>query len=332
MTIKELNQRLYKINDVEERYRKGMSTGLKTYFSHENPEEKWVINSAKFMGNDEVISIHKHDRFVRFEQHRHDYLEMIYVYSGAIRQQIEGEVFTVCQGEIFLLDMNVEHSVYEAGEEDIGINILIKKEFFDSFFMKQISSNDVISNFVAKALYGKKDIKQYIYFQTGENRQILDFMQQLLMEYYEQRNGVGTAIRAYMLLIFNELFRSYEKHLEKPIVHAIDESISVEMLNYVNEHFKTLSLTTMAKDFNYHPDYFGKVIKKRTGSSLTALVKERKLDYAKYLLVNTSMPVSDIVTEIGYSNMSYFYKQFKQTFGATPDQVRKDLEKKGAIF
>ncbi len=96
------------------------------------------------------------------------------------------------------------------------------------------------------------------------------------------------------------------------MVNAIDTSISSEIVNYINEHFKELSLTSMAKAFNYHPDYLGKIIKKMTGSSLTTLVKERKLDYAGYLLEHTQMPVSDVVAEIGYSNTSYFYKQFKK--------------------
>ncbi len=323
VTVEELDKRLRTMNEVEEAYRGATQTRLKTYFSNENPTDAWIINSDKLMGDGEVISIHKHDRFVAFDHHRHDYLEMLFVYSGSIRQHIDGKDLTIKKGEIFLLDMNMEHSIYEAGEEDIAINILIKKEFFDSFFMKQVAYNDVISNFVVKAIYGKKDVKQYIYFQTSENTYIWDFMIQLLIEYYEQRNGMETAIRAYMLLIFNELFRSYEKHLSQSMVNAIDTSISSEIVNYINEHFKELSLTSMAKAFNYHPDYLGKIIKKMTGSSLTTLVKERKLDYAGYLLEHTQMPVSDVVAEIGYSNTSYFYKQFKKKFGATPDQIRK---------
>ncbi len=323
MTTQELDQRLRGLNEVELACRGTTPDGLRTYFSNENPTDAWIINSDKLMEEGEVIAIHKHDRFVTFDKHRHDYLEMIFVYSGAIRQSIEGKDLTINKGEIFLLDMNMEHSIYEAGEDDIAINILIKKEFFDSFFMKQVAYNDVISNFVVKAIYGKKDVKQYIYFQTSKNEQIWNFMLQLLMEYYEQRNGVETAIRAYMLLIFNELFRSYEKHLSKSMVNAIDTSISAEVLNYINDHFKDLSLTMMAKDFNYHPDYLGKMIKKMTGSSLTTLVKDRKLDYAGYLLEHTEMAISDIVAEIGYSNISYFYKQFKKKFGATPDQIRK---------
>ncbi len=127
MTTQELDQRLRGLNEVELAYRGTTPDGLRIYFSNENPTDAWIINSDKLMEEGEVIAIHKHDRFVTFDKHRHDYLEMIFVYSGAIRQSIEGKDLTINKGEIFLLDMNMEHSIYEAGEDDIAINILIKK-------------------------------------------------------------------------------------------------------------------------------------------------------------------------------------------------------------
>jgi AraC-like DNA-binding protein len=275
------------------------------------------------MKESEVISIHKHDRFIKFDKHKHDYFEMFFVYSGSIRQEIEGKTLEIRNGEILLLDMNVEHSIEPAGENDIGINILIKKEFFDWIFMRQIAYNDLISDFVVKAIYSKDKFKQYLHFKTSKNDKIWYLIIQILLEYYEQRNGMETAIRAYMLLLFNELLRDYEKHLSKRIVYEIDSKINTEIMNYINEHYKTASLKSMAEYFNYSTDYLGKLIKKITGKSLTRLIKDKKLEHAQYLLKNTEMPIVDIVTEVGYSNVTYFYKQFKDERGVTPDEFRR---------
>jgi YesN/AraC family two-component response regulator len=81
----------------------------------------------------------------------------------------------------------------------------------------------------------------------------------------------------------------------------------------------------MAEHFNYNPDYIGKLVKKVTEKTLTELIKEQKMKQAEYLLKNTEMTVSDIVVEIGYSNISYFYRQFKEEIGITPDEYRKKL-------
>ena len=331
MDIIELNERLKQLSDMEkDAYRlyntpknKVLNNKIKEHFSRKFDTKLWVINNEKLMKETEVISIHKHDRFIKFDKHKHDYLEMMFVYSGKIKQEIEGKKIIIEKGEILLLDMNVEHSIEMASVNDIAINILIKKEFFDWIFMSQIQYNDLISNFIVEALYGKNEFKQYIHFKTYKNDKVRNFMIQILMEYYDKKNGMKMAIRAYIMLLFNELLRDYQNHLSSEIVYKINSTISMEILNYINNHYKDITLKSMADHFSYNPDYIGKLVKKIIGKTLTQLVKEKKIEQAKYLLQNTKMSVIDVITHIGYSNVSYFYSQFKEQVGITPDEYRK---------
>ncbi|WP_246578308.1 AraC family transcriptional regulator [Clostridium frigoris] len=331
MNITELDKKLKQFNDIEKNtynlYNSKINTNfdikLKEHFSNKIKNNLWIINNEKLMNKSEVIAIHKHDRFIKFDKHRHDYLEMMFVYSGKINQVIEGEKIVIERGEILLLDMNVEHSIEAAGEGDIAINVLIKKEFFDWIFMSQIADNDLISNFVVEAIYGKNEFKQYIHFKTSENDKVCNFMIQILMEYYDKKNGMETAIRAYIILLFNEMLRDYKKYLSSEMVSKIDSTISTEILNYINKNYKDITLKGMADHFSYNPDYIGKLVKKIIGKNLTELAKEKKIKQAEYLLHNTKMSVIDVITEVGYSNVSYFYRQFKEQVGVTPDEYRK---------
>ena len=333
MDLKELDEKLRKLNDVEKKLiclykdsnNKANIEKLKGFFSSKINNDHWVINSEKLMKSSEVFAIHKHDRFIKFEKHKHDFLEMTFVYSGSIHQNIEGKELEIKKGEIILLDMNVEHSIAEASIEDIAINVLIKKEFFDWIFLSHIAYNDLISNFVVKAIYGKGNIKQYIHFKTSRNDRVWNIMLQILIEYYEERNGMKTAIRAYMLLLFNELLRDYKKYMSDQMVYKIDKTISSEILDYVKNHYKDMNLKTMSEYFNYNPDYMGKLIKKVTGENLKDIVKNQRINQAEYLLKNTDMSVVDIISEVGYSNVSYFYRQFREELGITPDKYRRKL-------
>lgn len=328
MNQQELDLKLRQFNDFELSVQQIEKKALKEAFSLGVHQNEWIISNEKLMQASEVISIHKHDRFVRFDKHAHDYLEMMFVYSGQISHVIEGEALTLNKGEILMLDMTVAHSIEEASEDDIAINILIKKEFFDWFFMRQMGHNDLISNFVVKALYGNGETKQYIHFKTAENDSIWGLMMQLLREYYESRDGMETAIRAYMMLLFTELFRDYKKYMTKPMVHQLESTISAEILRYIHDNYQTMTLNDMAVHFNYSPDYLGKLIKKITKQSLTELIRIKKLEQAAYLLDNTQMSIMDILAEIGYSNASYFYKQFKNEYNETPDSYRQRLQTK----
>ena len=71
------------------------------------------------------------------------------------------------------------------------------------------------------------------------------------------------------------------------------------------------------------PGNLSLTIKKIMGDTLTGLQRKIKLDHAKYLLKNSNFSVSDIISKVGYSNLSYFYRQFKEDTGVTPDEYRK---------
>ncbi|WP_446897903.1 AraC family transcriptional regulator [Clostridium sp. LBM24168] len=333
MNIRDLDKKLREMSHSEEelkklsKYKKDESYNVEfeKYFSNKIIKDNWIINSDKLMKKSEDISIHKHDRFVRFNNHKHDYLELVFVYSGSIRQIIDDKSIEIKKGEILIMDMNVEHSIEESGEDDIAINVLIKKEFFDWVFMHQIADNDLMSNFIVKSLYEKNKFKQFLYFKTSKNKKVWGFMISILMEYYENKNGMETAIRAYMILLFNELLRDYNKYLPNNVVYKIDSNVAIEIMKYVGNDYRNVNLKDLAEHFNYNIDYMGKLVKKVTGKTFKELQRNIKIERAKYLLRNSNISISDIILKVGYSNLSYFYKQFKENTGITPDEYRKNL-------
>ncbi|AKN32843.1 AraC family transcriptional regulator [Clostridium carboxidivorans P7] len=329
MNIKDLDKSLRELSPSEIKLKKLLKNKkdkakIEECFSNEILKDYWVINNSKLMKNSEDISIHKHDRFIEFKKHSHDYLEMMFVYSGSIKQIIEDTDVEIKKGEILLMDMNVEHSIKEAQENDIAINVLIKEEFFNWIFMNQIADNDLISNFIVKALYNKNKFRQFLCFETSKNKRVWDFMINILIEYYENKNGMETAIRSYIVLIFNELLRCYNEYLPSSVINKVESNIYVEIVKYIDKNYNDLNLKDLANYFSYSTDYMGKLIKKVTGNTLTELQKKIKLDKVKYLLKNSDFSIEEIIRKVGYSNLSYFYKQFKEDVGMTPDKYRKN--------
>lgn len=317
-----LDEQLRQLNDYEKELKDLEGSDIRRLFSNDALGQEWRINSGKLMLKEEEIAIHKHDRFIEFEEHSHDYLEMMVVYDGQIKHHIGDKTITLNKGDILLMDMSISHSIEMAGEEDIAVDILMKKEFFDSFFLQQIGYNDMMAGFISNAIYKQSNKEQYLYFKSGENETIWYVFINILKEFYDKQSGQDTAIRAYMLLLFNELTRNYETYLEDHVVSTVDTSISQDLIAYIDQHYRTITLNEMAKSFNYNPDYLGKQIKKYTGYTFKDLVKRRKLKEAAKLLRNTDEPILEILEKIHYSNASYFYRQFKSEYGMTPDAYR----------
>ncbi|WP_246577870.1 hypothetical protein [Clostridium psychrophilum] len=81
MDIIELDEKLKQLNDIEKEtynlYNTKINTNLdiklKEHFSNKVKNNLWIINNKKLMNESEDIAIHKHDRFIKFDKHKHDY-------------------------------------------------------------------------------------------------------------------------------------------------------------------------------------------------------------------------------------------------------------------
>jgi two-component system response regulator YesN len=65
------------------------------------------------------------------------------------------------------------------------------------------------------------------------------------------------------------------------------------------------------------------VFKVTTGFSLKQYMKLARMARAKELLDTTGMSVKEITFEVGLICVSHFVRDFKKTYGATPQEWRK---------
>ena len=296
----------------------------KVYSLNKEDGIDWVINSSKMMKENESFAIHQHKRFVSFEEHKHDYMELIYAYSGEIRQRINGTQVNIKAGEICILDLNAMHSIEPASENDIAINILMTESFFNNMFMSSLSENDMMSKFIIKAIYQKKKNSEFLLFPSGNNEFVQVIMKRLLCECFDKKMAFDTAVNAYIVLLFTEFLRDYKNNMGDSKVKDINIAIITEIKNYLYANYKVADLKTTSEHFHFNADYLSKLIKNFTGASFTGLMQDIKLKEACTLLKNSDFTIEEIMNRVGYNNMSYFYKLFKRNFNLTPVEYRNN--------
>lgn len=333
MDFHALDKFISELDDDEKTFKKLMENNnnkksedevIKIYSTNTSTKE-WIINSEKLMKENENFAIHRHKRYVRFKEHKHDYLEFIYVFSGEIKQKINGTDVNIHEGEICLLNLDISHSIEPSSQNDIAVNIIMKEQFFDGIFMSFLSDNDIISDFIIKAFYHKKDCNNYLIFHCQENKLIQFLMKKMLCEYFDRKIGSDTSIQAYILLLFTELLRYYKENMVENSIDNLNRTIICEVKNYVRRNYKNASLKETADYFHFNTDYLGKLIKSANGVGFTDFIQEIKLKEACTLLENTDMPISEITYAVGYTNLSYFYKLFKKKYKITPIEYRNNF-------
>lgn len=95
-------------------------------------------------------------------------------------------------------------------------------------------------------------------------------------------------------------------------------------IKYINENYNSdLSIREFCLDVNINPVYFGRKFKQEVGCSFSYYLNKKRIDLARDFVVNTDKKISDISLEVGYLDVSHFYKQFKKNFGIPPAKLRE---------
>jgi AraC-like DNA-binding protein len=64
-------------------------------------------------------------------------------------------------------------------------------------------------------------------------------------------------------------------------------------------------------------------VMERQGTTFSALLREKRMEYARNRLTSSRCKIDEIVAESGYSELSAFYRAFKRQFGYAPGAVRR---------
>ena len=86
----------------------------------------------------------------------------------------------------------------------------------------------------------------------------------------------------------------------------------------MGEHLATVTPEELSEAFHFQRGYFNRLIRTYAGQSFTELLQDMRLKRAAELLLYSELPVTEIVTTIGYHNMGHFYKLFREQYGVTP--------------
>lgn len=107
-------------------------------------------------------------------------------------------------------------------------------------------------------------------------------------------------------------------------VNADSDSFVDSVKKYIKANLRSedLNRNNIAEEFHMNPDYLSYLFHKQSGQLLSTHINNERIHAAKKLLITTDMSLQEIADSTGFSNCSYFHKQFRKIADMTPQQYR----------
>lgn len=280
-------------------------------------QEDWYFD----MNMDKCVYLTKHNRYTPPFTHTHTFFEIIYVLKGRCIHNIHGNSHIMQKGDLCIISPSVEHSIF-ADSNSLVINILIRRSNIEDIFFNALRDQNIISDFLVNSIY-QKNYAAYLIFHTADDENIKEQILEMYLEQYENETLSDRIISNMMMIFFIKLVRRYKKTAETPSAFPADAA-SAQLLHYIVNNFRTITLNELASRLNYSVPYCSKYIKEVTGQSFFQLVKKVRFQKAENYLTTTNFSVQKISVLLGYENPENFIRAFKKEYGISPSRYRTD--------
>ncbi|WP_238902069.1 MULTISPECIES: AraC family transcriptional regulator [unclassified Clostridium] len=314
---KDIHDKLMALTDEEQKILNGEDEVNKSLYTDNG---QFIIDSNKLLRKEELIDIRKHTRFIHFPKHKHNYIEFNYVYQGSLTETIDEEEVTLKKGELIFLNQYITHEIEPSSEEDIIINFIIRPEFFD-YILGLLEKDNIISSFLITTLYTNYEKGEYLYFKVSDNKEIQSLVERIITELYTPSIMSKATIKLLVGLLIVELVKN-SHNIETYSVDNYEKMIIIQCLKYIDDFYQKGNLFEIANKLNQPHYKLSKLIKKHTKMTFKELLQEKKLSKAVELLKVTEYSIVEVIELVGYENLTYFYKIFKEKYGVTPKEYR----------
>lgn len=144
----------------------------------------------------------------------------------------------------------------------------------------------------------------------------------------------AVSVRLKRQAMLKQYFASEEKQAEKSLSEEKQNTSSNSIFPTINEltevfdfieanYHREINLSDVAQAIGYSPAYLTNRVKHETGKTVNGWIIERRMTEARSLLIETDWSVEQVAASVGYLNVSYFFRQFRQYQGTTPKVWRE---------
>ena len=241
-----------------------------------------------------------------------DFQHLYVVREGRGFIETERERLPVRENQLVYVPAHTAHRPVDDPEAPLTLIILC---FYESVFGDCTSAVESLRLFA-------RTFPALTPFKVGDNYTRLEVRNRLRALFVEQtqpREGSDSVILSQLIELLVFLSRTYAEH---GALSPTDPGAAAfaGSLQYLDENFyRPVKIEELADLANMSYRSYTEQFKRRTGKTVTQYLAERRVDYAKRVMLETD----DILfasAEAGFGDLTHFYRVFKRLAGVTPKQ------------
>lgn len=137
------------------------------------------------------------------------------------------------------------------------------------------------------------------------------------------QNELNHAIEKALLRIDPELDFSEEEETS----NIPPEEVIAIIKDFIEKNYnKNIKISMFADQYFFSKEYLSKLFKNEYGYGIYEYVQKIRMERAKDLLSDPEINIRSIADRLGYTDNNYFSKAFRNYYGTSPSQFRKDYQ------
>lgn len=254
--------------------------------------------------------------------HWHDEAELTLITEGSCTYQVHLDTFEVEKGDLLFVPPAVLHSITCTGPEQM----LSETYVFHMNFLGANLADICAVKYLTPLTNQTLSLPCLIGKDHPAYPEVLAIFQKISRTYDTMKPGYELLLRSYLLQAIAVLLpygREITVHSPLETEHTFKLKL---VLEYIGEHYaEELTISDLARICYFSEYHFMRFFKKYVGTSCLEYIKNLRLEKAAELFAQGEQSVLDASLCSGFSNLSYFYREFKKKYGMTPKKFIESI-------
>ncbi|MFE7083645.1 helix-turn-helix domain-containing protein [Priestia megaterium] len=249
--------------------------------------------------------------------HWHEEIEFIYVEEGVLEVTVNSESRNISKGNFIFISSGDVHQINSSGPS-IHHAIVFHPRMLN-FDFSDICQNNIIGPLTK----GYIRFPASTHFDNQTNNFIVNKLKEIISVSHSNSDIAALSIKILLLQIIEFLYQKNSFSKAENKLRENQENIK-KVIRYIQDNYsEKISLNDLASILNMNKNYFCKYFKHSIGKQPITYINEYRCEKAVELLHKTDLKILDISLMVGFDNLSYFIRKFKEYKRFTPAEYKK---------